>query len=456
MKFSAPKAFVALALLAGSLAPAFASATPADAGFVPKDWYTPPEEGGAPANSMSPFSVPSPKLDASLGRIFSAQRDALTAVQKPSVTFTPPANMPSDWVPWRFAAFASDLSVTASGLLGVLSFKGTPSITVIWQKREPKTKVVASAAAEPAGNVPVFRISDNPADLETQVDAIYQTALASGHVKKTKGLRDRIHNMVGNFHDMTVAVNQTPAGGEWYASRLRVDLEISASGQVQWGTVGGDLKVRLEWYRIQPKSADPALHAAPAVADGPSPLRDLVTAMSEDLISVSQTTPNPHFDATTFYVGLGISAGGNIGVVKASAQAIGYLYFSHAVPAKTKVFTAARREFSPASWMLIENSPSARSLDYARATGVHMQLHSAVQGHEQAEYVIDRGNFREGLKQAMQMGDYFSRIADQNGGSEWGVSDIKPGFTMSVGGKLDLVTLTGLVTAQIIFQNKNL
>jgi hypothetical protein len=438
------KLFKLIPLIAMAIAP-LAYASPDSAGFVPAAWTTLPEEG-AHLSALADFPAGDAKLDAAVDRILGVQRDALTNAAMPLANAIPPANMPADWVPWRFAAFASDLSVSASGLVGLLTFKGTPAVTVIWQKKEGKHNALV---AEELPNEAAFAFRGAPTarDAETQTDAIFKTVLATGRVKNADGLRERIAESVTEFRRMALAANAAPAGGEWYASKLRVDIEVSASGKVSWGTVGGDVKLRLEWFRIQP-SGQPATAAAAPV---PGPLHDLISAMCEDLASASSTEPAAHFRASQFYVGLGLGASGTVGVASGSASAIGYLYFNRV--AKPKAMPAAG--FTNASWHLVQSHPSVEQLDFARRAGVETLAASPLAGDEPVLFRIDRAQFRAGLKRAMAIGSYFGNRATQSEGASWAVADVKPSFTLSVTGALGLAKMTGSAAAMIDFQNQN-
>jgi hypothetical protein len=55
----------------------------------------------------------------------------------------------------------------------------------------------------------------------------------------------------------------------------------------------------------------------------------------------------------------------------------------------------------------------------------------------------------------MRIGEFFSKRARANAGSGWAISEITPGFQMSVGGRLSLTTMAGFVTARIDFLNQS-
>lgn len=434
--------------------PQAAFASPASAAHVPADWYQLPEDGGSKTYS---FSANDSQLDQSLGRIFSAQHGALSDADSSALRIAPPADKPADWVPWRFVAMISDLSVSAAGLIGVLSFKGTPSVSVYWQKREKFGKHLVEEQSSPEFPTFNFTSGDSKKQFESQVDAIHRTALASGRVKKSKALRGEIAKAVGQFREMTAAIDGAAATVEWYPSRLRMDLEISANGQIKWGTVGGAVRIRLEWFHIQTAASGHKL-AASQMSLAQSSLQDLVGSLAEDLASVSATAPAPQFRASGFMIGLGVGAAGKIGVAKASAQAMGYLYFdrvkSSSAPPR---FASEKSGFRDASFYLVDRSANPAAESFAQANGIEIVRAERLAdgGQSGVMYKVDREKFRGGLKKAFGIGNYFAQQAAASQGEDWAISTVKPGFAMSVSGTIGLVTMTGQLTAQIEFKNQN-
>jgi hypothetical protein len=75
------------------------------------------------------------------------------------------------------------------------------------------------------------------------------------------------------------------------------------------------------------------------------------------------------------------------------------------------------------------------------------------------EETDEQARFRAGLRKAFQIGDFFAARAAESSGTRsdtsWAISEIRPGFTMSIGGGLGLATLTGSAEAVLILQDKN-
>ncbi len=457
--------FIVLVFLVCVICDVFARSADNQEGRVPRAWYSLPEDGGGDEELV--FSTGDRLLKTNLLRIFSAQRQALVSsgvdlaaegLSDPGFLKSPVKNdRPADWVPWRLAAFASDLAVSAGGQVGVLAFKGTPSVSVIWRKREKAHLDRAQApkktgGIESLGTRTVFRMSESlrGVELDEQIESIYRMAKASGKVRKTKRLRTEISQAVQKFREMGSAVSASPFSSQWYPSHLRMDLEITVEGRVKWGTVGGAVGLRLEWERlISTKSNSKQLK----FSEKQEGLLDLVGAIAVDLEATQRawTPANPRFAPTLLVVALAINAQGTIGVARASGSVAGMVYFSRTpqdfLPRLASASSPSAR-FAKASWWLIDDKSEPRAFAFARAGGIE-----SIRTKNGASYRVARERFRQGLKKAFQIGDYFAARAAESASDDWAISEIRPGFTMSVGGGLGLATLTGSATAVLILQD---
>jgi len=451
------RAFLSVVLI-GAWA-ARGNATPADAGRVPADWISLPEETGAQLfHQPSNLEDERAHLDKSLRRIFLSQGDALLAAKQPTVRVPSPAKKPSDWVPWRLKAVSTDLAVSASGLIGVLGFKGTPSVSVYWAKRESHSHL-SNLDDDP--EFPVFRFNETPGPRgkKAQLEVIHRTVLASGRVKNTKELRGNLERAVNQFQDLSVAAKSASADGAWYLGFLRMDLEISASGRVKWGSVGGAVKIRLEWHHAQATAGTPSAPRAPEVPVKFNPtqknLRALVGSLCEDLASASNNPMVANYQARMFVVGLGIGASGNVGVAKASASAIGYMHFFYSPTSRrpSRFIGDDTERPSKDPFYLIDHDPSAETLRFAKSNGIEtVPSNQFVEGGATA-FKLDRQAFRIGLRKAFQIGKYFAEQADKTKNDEWAINIIRPAFALSVSGDVGLAKLTGQVSALIQFNN---
>jgi hypothetical protein len=465
--------FILLSIVT-SLATSLAFAPIANAGpqhddMVPKSWYTLPEDPGyvAPSESAGFLANPAQKerLEEMVDRIFVNQRNGLRdATNYKGLDVRPATNRPKDWVPWRFVAFASDLAVSGSGLIGLLTFKGSASVTAVWQKREQKQQFVPTASEmAPQESVPTFAFSaaDSEAATAKKVDMINRTVMSTGRVQNAEGLKGRISTLVGQFNQMSQTLENEPSGRIWYASRLRMDIQVAASGHVSFGTVGGDVRVRLEWYRGMRKPSTATQRAAFLTASMKqstpmqSSLHHMVSTMVQDLSATSNGALGNEFAIKNFRVGIGLGLDGNVGVAKASIKAIGHIYFS---PAERKpgFLEPTAPAITNEPMYMVDTEPSVESLQFAQNHGIKANFFGqSPQTAKFAEFEIDRENFRRGITKALGMGRFFTNRASQSNSSNWGISIIRSELTMSLTGDLGMVTLTGLATAQVEFANKS-
>jgi hypothetical protein len=281
--------------------------------------------------------------------------------------------------------------------------------------------------------------------------------MASGRIEKSANvkaeLRKNLRQHLRKFRDLTSGIEEAPTDLSWYVGKVRFDLEISATGRVKFGSVGGDVKIRLEWFHVQKKSTVLVPRANPQNQNQNQSLRELAQAISEDLTAAGTRSSVPTFKTTYVYLALGMTASGNVGVAKGSASAVGTIYFMPAEkPARQRLF-APQAKMSQASWYIIDSD--SRSLRYAKNQGIETVSAMGLTGDNTTLFKANRQVFREGLRKAMRISDFFADRAAQAQDSEWEIFKLRPTFALSVSGGLSLVTLTGTATVQIELQNRN-
>jgi len=109
----------------------------ARASAVPQDWVVLPEDApvlGATAASVRPKRGEEPS-DEQVGRILTMNGEALDGLKAAPAALATRGDRPKDWTPWHLEYFTTDLAVTAQGLIGVLTIKGTPSVQAFWRRQ---------------------------------------------------------------------------------------------------------------------------------------------------------------------------------------------------------------------------------------------------------------------------------------------------------------------------------
>jgi hypothetical protein len=406
-----------------------ASSEPTDEGEEPID----PDEGVGTEAIASVDSILAAQSRAIEGTVETAPRDEHSFASKPG---------PADWVPWRLAYFATDLSVSLSGWVGALVNKGTPTVTLYWRKQGPKPASPGAFAADSSGETARITSASTPVDLVRELEPAIRSALASGRIRDESRFRENLLAAAGEFRDATSRLEGI-GKGEWWVSRLRADLSVDASGKLgPVTTLGGEAKIRLEWHRLMrnpseaPKPA--ASLRAPSTFFGTARfgegLVDLASGLAEDLdATVDPRIEKRGFKAYSYRIGIGVSKKGDVGVAQATTTLFAHLYFSRDV-AKPVVRPSAA--FAPPL-----RSPATVKL--------------VADGGEDGVVLIDRGRFRKGLHKALRIGRFFAKRAERAHAGKWKVYDLRTGFEISLAGKTGTARVNALGAADFSFYNQN-
>lgn len=404
-----------------------------------------PEDGAALGSDD--LSKDESKVGAVTEDFVETTSNALEATDRPVAA---QATGTGDRVPWHMEYLLTDLSVSASGLLGALVMKGTPAVTFIWRKQHSVRPSVQDNVRETVDLSVTNATSED--DMAMQLEPAIRMAAASGRVKNKEKLRASLLSAARDFQAMGGSIGENP-GHEWWVSRLRLDLTLDAAGTVTPVVgVGGEIRFRFEWHHVM-KSAPVVAKMAFGVPS--SKMRDFISATAEDLSALSDETPKPEgFKAYCYRVGIGISASGDIGIAKSTASLMGQVYFSRDV-AKPKVH-AFSAELLPDTINVIESTQSPRAEShalYATANGISFTRATDTRGDE-IVYKVDRKKIRKGLMRAAKMGLIFGRHAGQSKG-RWKVYELRTGLDLSITGKAGLTQLSGLATSEIDFYNQS-
>jgi hypothetical protein len=428
----------------------------ARAADLPADWYRLPEDRAlmAAERASGASAADATRVQNGLGKTFDANSEALEKMPAAPASRAPD-DRPKDWMPWHLEYFTTDLAVTAQGLLGVMTIKGTPAVQAFWRRQGVKPPLptespgVRLVALEGPGE-------GTPADAEPVIRA----ALASGKIRDEAAFRENVERLNSQLQALAESLDGS-RGSAWWVSGFRIDFSVEASGKISFVTVGADLRLRFEWKRLM--RATPASPAAvatlrdPALAPIASGLRTLAGTLREDLerAAEDEKLTAAGFKAYSFRVGFGVTAKGDVGVAKGSTTVIGHLQFARDVkkPVVYPRFAAEASDESPL--LVIESRPEAGHLDFARKAGVEVRTLAALGASpEQAIYRVDRSRFRRGLEKAMRMGAFFAKPAQASSKRKWKVHTLKAGLDISVVGDLGFAALGGVAATDFGFYNQ--
>jgi hypothetical protein len=426
---------------------------------VPGDWYQAPEDrgaeqkrDGAPEEGASEAHLKS--LEGSVDHILNANSEALEEAQLASQAVPP--GMPADWVPWHAEIFTTDLTLSAKGLIGALLTKGQATVRAYWRKQGP-APIAAMESLDAPANEPSITIQEETSvqGIMEQIDPLIRASAAAGKIKDTPELRQQLLGTAMEFQSVAKAISETGTDDPWWVSRYRLDLTVDASGSVAPAVkVGGEVRFRFEWHRI--KKHQHVAHGMLASAQQQLLNRNLenfVRAISQDLEASFGDLKKKGFQAHTMRMGIGVSAKGNIGVVKGNAGLVGQIYFTHSCsrPVVRRIEAVSHEPL-----YIIERDPSEQHLKYAASHAIPYHIQGGVEkAIDEVVYKVDRANFRKGLKKAASIAEFFADRAARAKSGNWKIYELRTAFDSSVSGDLELVTIGGNVTAQVAFFNQN-
>lgn len=440
---------------------------------VPENWYAsdkPKTDNNKPSNDD--LSAMTETVDAILAAnaeaLEAGDADAQGFLSPLAVTTEPNKNdKPKDWVPWRAEYFMTDLSITASGLIGVLTFKGTATNRLFWRKQGPPehktlTEEPTPSVQEEPNNEPVIMVQEDSSGTEMvkQLEPAIHAAVSTGKIKDTPELRKNLMKAAEEFQAIASAIPSTNEDLPWWVSRFRLDFTVDAAGRVEpVGMVGGEAQFRFEWHRI--KRSKPSTPSFSMLTERQITIRkslqDFVVATATDLNDAFGDHVTAGFKAHQIRMGIGITVKGNIGVVKGAAGLVGQIYFNRNVdrpkvrPPSTKAVDLAGPIY------MIEHRPSAETLAFAAKNNIQFETQSKNDSSifEEAIYKLDRKVFRNGIFKAAKVSQFFAERAGKLTPGAWKVYELRSAFDGSIAGGLDVVTLVGSVTAQVSMFNEN-
>lgn len=435
---------------------------------LPEDWYTNPEDAeswAAPGFFPTLPWTKKAKMEKMVKSIYEVNRTAVeNASEKQS--FATPLNPIPNWTPWHLEAFTTELSVMSSGLIGVLTGKGTATAQAYWRKRERISGNTKPLIEEEANSLPTLNMDnvDDSKTLQTEIEPMVKSALATGKIKDETVFRRNMESAATEFFNMVNGIQDNP-GSQWWVSGMRIEFSVSASGQltpaVPVVSVGGDVRVRFDWRRLARKNTNRLLKTSNSSLSFlgfagsrnklQGKLQDLVNSLSDDLsMTFNEKFKTKGFKPYGFRLAIGFSASGNVGIAKSSAAAVASIAFSADASDPAKAVVKLASDTNPV--LLIEKNPSEKHLQFAANNLIPYSLEA---NKTRAVYSLDRNNFRKGLRKAVKMANFFVTAGNNAGSKKWKLYQMKTGFEFSLTGTVGLVKYSGSSSAEMAFYNMN-
>lgn len=431
---------------------------------VPEDWYHLPEVSRQEPQPVLP--APEVRAERAVQSLFQVYTDALDQVEGKGIagvaSGSAPLSVPfvvspsepgseNGIVPWHLEGMIANFGISLDGIVGTMGLGGSAAIKGVWRKVAPESQSAAVAPkaeskVSKGGGEKIFVVDGSEgANPRKQLEPAINAALASGKVKDAGKFRQGVMKIGEQFSEMTRTLESIHFADGWSAEALRLEVTVDASGMVTPGiSVGGTLYLRLDWLRPEAdmEHAESKPQSVPASELGRN-LSGFTQAMAQEIQAASEEAEDFHasgFELEEVRIGIGVTAGGEIGVAQTSASVMGSITFEK--EGEEEKPEGGSSSPSADSIALIGSEADPEKASYAARNGV--EIESFWDG---IVYRVKRSNFRRGLVRAIGMGEFFARNASHVESERWKVSEIEAEFQMSVGGTLGVVTVdaSGLV-----------
>jgi hypothetical protein len=408
-----------------------ASAT--SSGALPKSWYN--------VKSEDAVVAPDPKTDDAVDSAFQANVSALlqseaqsetqaNAQSAASAARTPwllstknSSSHPADWVPWHLDGMVGYYAVSQSGILGALLYSGTESIKLTWQK--PSSSTPAPSAVAQIQKAPALKVTPDlkEEDLPSALEPSIQVALASGSIQNESNFRKNILDRAEKFFNICRALDTITRTSGWYVDGYQLNLNVSASGQVTPVVgVGSAVNLYFDWSR----TSDPTIAPAPVAPS--SQLKNFVQLVSSAIpqaVKDSSDVQKSGFYLDMVQVGLGITAGGDIGVAQVQGGDIGRIIFKRDVT-------------------VIDTAGASAAIDADSDQQLNVIQAETASAPASVVYKVSSRKFKNGLKHAIKMANYFAARAKKAENSKYKLNQIESEFDIALTGDLKLAVVNGI------------
>ena len=480
MRFQVRKARgygLAAALLAAGLGGSVARGAD-ELGRFPSDWYVLPEDGEkdlAPLGEVEEragliFRRHEDAVDSTLDRIFVSTADSLEKNGDTVGRHEAPASAPADWVAWHLKNLYMDLGISLAGTAGLVTGIGEASVEIQWSQSKANLERLGltskGSSLDAAGEtnaqsglpVVVMNEDDSKAAVESKVDRMCDTVMATGKVSDRGKMREGLLKVTDDLQGLMANVNVYNSSS-WEINKFGVDVEISGSGIVSAGvSVGGAVRLRFEWKRSANKA--PVAEPKDDNDEKRENLRKMLAGVANDIQAINADTYSQSgFGMTTLRLGIGMYLGVKFGVVKGKLSLMGYAYFASSKGPANELFPDKVRIVHDTSIPLIVDEEVPAHVSYADANGIKYEKLQNESSGARMTYFVSRDRFQKGLNRAAKMGAFFAKRASKSTGSQasnshWEITQIKPQFALSLEGAIKVVTIGGKASLEMTFKRQ--
>jgi|GEM_PF-4893050 len=332
---------------------------------------------------------------------------------------------------WYLQSIKSEIEIEHVGTIGIGAFasaKVATAVEFIWNRTKESTKNLQQKYYGASDASPVDKSVENEIngssdqdtirfssqtstiDLEKEIEPLVEASFKSGKIKNKKLFKSRLLSKIGEYQEVLSDLDEMPNYTPWWVYKFQFDLYFDASGKVlPFLSVGTGIGLKLEWYRIRKKSSDKAVKEM-------SDNSKFIMAMAQDFETLDKLTlgkkNKAHYGLEYLKVGIGIGAKGQLGVAKLKGHLIGSAFFRRA---KNSVNNKMRRVKLNNTFPIID-AYTPEKLAYAKKHSIIVEPNISSDKSRIGErirsgiYNASRENFRKGLKKAIKMAHFWSKI----------------------------------------------
>jgi hypothetical protein len=387
-------------------------------------------------------------IDNFISNVTEAELDALD-----SVTF--PVDKADVKPKWYFAGTQTSLAVGFSGAIGLLTFGGTKSLEVNWERKKPEPKDKSNDDDSLSSSVETITVNEGTAkaDLNKELEPFIRSVVDSKKVTNEDTLRKELKQASGKFLAYVKGVSASQTRYKFVPTKIRLEFNVEGSGKLATtlpgltGKIAVPVKIRLEFIRVMAKApvVAPTAPTAPAAAivtaDMTETEKKIATQTKSLLDKLAQEVTLAYSEQVKdsdmakrdivlkyIEVGLGFGVEGKIGLATFKANVIPSIFFQKFDLGQTPKMDKSVDEESIPVYVDDEGSSDKGLRD-------HMMN-------------LERKRVRKGMKKSLDFAFKFAekiqRKTEAKKASNWKFKDMESRYHFSLAGTVGPVKLTGL------------
>lgn len=455
LRVSKIMAYVCLSLLSLN---SYASST--GLGYLPSSWYQLPEN--TDSQVLERFSAKAEDEASKLKGVSQSVQNILRSNERA-------LNEIEDYKGkrWYLDNVRTQLAVGASGLVGLMSMKGSASVRLYWRpKTSPVKKIKSYSPTSSVSNYDLsFKTDMSREDVVNALEPTIKHAVASGRIYNRQKFRKNLLQATTDFHSVVSGAKHYQQQANWFVNGFMLELYVTASGDVApFAAVGAELRLRFVWERVRRKESSliKKTHDSQVTNERLTQTRNKLTVFLSNMIQDLEIASHERLENTEFYlkkfrIGLGVGVKGSILAAKVKSTVYFYVMFKRA---KKMVINESFVRDDGESFMSIVSEKNNKELAYAKRHQIPYELQEMIDNHTPNKktvnviYKIKRKYFRKGIAKAYKMISFFAKETEKKPRKKWEVYHVEGHFELSVTGGLGLASLSGIAAARVNFYKK--